>query len=98
MHVENLIDARVVSLTWLATDIAPVGQFVYGDLTSAAVDVSVCVIVAMSTRFTNCDLTGTLVELHINAGGKTITLSVDDSKDNVFVLPQKSNNVVARLS
>ena len=67
--LESLIDASIASLTWLATDIAPVGHFVYGDLSAIAIDVDAWVVVAFSTRFEHCSLTGFLVELLKNTGG-----------------------------
>jgi hypothetical protein len=84
--LEVLLGVRVASVSWLATDIAPVGHFVQGDLRAAPVDAAAWVVVAISTRFDHCTTTSFLRDLLLRAGRRTVLLSVDGEKDNVCEL------------
>jgi hypothetical protein len=84
--LEGLLDVPMSSISWLATDIAPVGHFVQGDLRAIAIDAEVVVILAMSVRFSHCTITSSLAQLMPRAGRKTVLFSVDDSKSNVTLL------------
>jgi hypothetical protein len=44
-ELEALIDSPITSLSWIASDIAPVGQFVYGKLNAEAIHADVIVVI-----------------------------------------------------
>jgi hypothetical protein len=93
--LESLIDATVASLTWLASDIAPVGHFVYGKLIAEAVDADLWVVLTLSTRFEYCSSTGSLIDLLQHAGRRTIAFSVDKSTNNVLMLAPEVKTTVS---
>lgn len=83
--LETELGVSVQSMSWVATDIAPVGHFVHGDIGAEPVDADVWVIVALSTRFSNCGLTCNLAELPGVAAGSVVTVAVDLNENNVTV-------------
>jgi tetratricopeptide (TPR) repeat protein len=95
-ELEELIDTPIASLSWIASDIAPVGHFVYGKLKALAIDADVIVVMTLSARFVHCNLTRLLIDLMQHAGRRTIAFSVDLTTDNVLMLAsaikQTSNN------
>jgi hypothetical protein len=82
-ELESLIETRVASISWLATDIAPVGHLVDGTLRGVPVQADVWVLAAQGARFVNCSTTSTLQQ---SIGAAKVTyfeLSLDSEKDNL---------------
>ncbi|ATL67256.1 hypothetical protein [Nocardia terpenica] len=75
--------AGVRSLSWLATDIAPVGHFADGVLRTAMVDAPLWVLVAADTRFTRCPTTISLANSIVAAGLPYVAVALDIRRDNV---------------
>lgn len=82
--LESLLDVAVASLTWVASDIAPVGHFIRASLTARAVDADVWVILAMSTRLAHGSFTGLLIDLLQQAGRRAVAFAIDDATNNVW--------------
>jgi hypothetical protein len=85
-ELERLVGASIDSMTWLASDIAPVGHFAHGNLSAEAIGADVWVVVSLSVRFTNCTLTGCLVDMLAASTGTVVTVAVDKSENNVSVV------------
>ncbi|MEV8438620.1 hypothetical protein AB0425_14675 [Actinosynnema sp. NPDC051121] len=75
--------APVGSLSWLATDIAPVGHFVDGALRATAIHARVWAVIASSARFANCATTTAVVNAITAAGLPFVTIAVDVPEDNI---------------
>ena len=84
--LELLMNTQITSLSWLASDIAPVGHFVYGKLNAVAVEADMYVVLTLSVRFVHCNLTRLLTDLFRHAAGKTFAFSVDKAENNVLTL------------
>ena len=80
------MNTQITSLIWLASDIAPVGHFVYGKLNAVAVEADMYVVLTLSVRFVHCNLTRLLTDLFRHAAGKTFAFSVDKAENNVLTL------------
>jgi hypothetical protein len=87
-ELESAVDARVASMSWLASDIAPVGHFFDGDLKAAAVRADTWVVIAASTRLAHCPITGLLADLARRSAARAFTLAVDEPKRNLVPLPR----------
>jgi len=73
----------VMSLSWLASDIAPVGQKVDGRLRTALVDADTWILAATSTRLVHC-LTTSALQTSIRASNRRlIELALDESVQNL---------------
>jgi hypothetical protein len=82
-ELEEAVGAQVASLSWLATDIAPVGHLVDGTLRAMPIRAEVWVVVTMSTRLLNCSLTNSLLNTLSQAEVRWLDLSVDVPEDNL---------------
>lgn len=85
--VERALGVKLVSLSWLSTDIAPIGHIVCGSLQAAAVNVPVWIVVSLGTRFKQCDVTRILTKSLIAANRECIMIAVDEPENNVSVIP-----------
>lgn len=81
--LDRAVGAAVRSLTWLATDVTPVGHFADGVLRTVAVDAPLWVVVAVSTRFTRCATTSSIINTITAAELPYITVALDEHRDNV---------------
>lgn len=82
-ELKRAVGASPESLTWLATDIAPVGHFVEGALRTAPVDASLWVLVASSVRFERCAVVQALINTLLAAHLPFVTLAIDSPGANV---------------
>jgi len=92
--LEALLDnISVVSLSWLAADIAPVGHFADGSLRARAVGARLWIVVTMQMRFAHCPTTAALLETLLESGTSYLELRVDEDHDNVcLVTPEGLQN------
>ena len=89
-ELEEAVGVRVGSLSWVATDIAPVGHLAYGSLIGVPVAAPVWVIVATSGRFQTCGVTGAITGALAAAGVARVELRLDAAKENlVLVAPPR---------
>ncbi|GAA3981582.1 hypothetical protein [Streptomyces plumbiresistens] len=81
-ELRSVVDAPVGSLTWLATDIAPVGHFAEGVLRTAVIDAQLWVLVTTDVRLARCQMVRTLLNALDAAGRPYVTVSVDGVSDD----------------
>jgi hypothetical protein len=86
-EIEALLDLSVQSMSWLAADIAPVGNLTCAALQPVAIEAAVWVFVAIEMRFAHCGVSGSLVETVAASGARTWCLSIDRHKDNLILAP-----------
>jgi hypothetical protein len=77
-----LDNVTVVSMSWLANDIAPVGQMVHGALQARPVDARVWAVVAFAARFDACPVTVALTETLLECAIPYFEVRVDEASDN----------------
>jgi hypothetical protein len=82
-ELRRVAGAPVGSLSWLATDVAPVGHFADGSLRTAAVDARMWAVIATSARFANCTTTSAIINAITAAGLTYVTIAVDVPENNV---------------
>lgn len=83
-ELKQAVGMRVGSLTWLATDVAPVGHFAEGTLRTAHVDAPLWVLVATDVRFLRCPVVSGLLTTLRAARIPFVTLAIDVRKHNVM--------------
>jgi len=81
--LESLLSVTVTSISWTASDIAPVGYMVLGTLETVPVMADTWVIVAMSERMQHCRVTTIITESLRWSGVRYATLAIDSAEDNV---------------
>ncbi|MFF9803312.1 hypothetical protein ACF1G3_38765, partial [Streptomyces rochei] len=81
-ELRSVVDAPVGSLTWLATDIAPVGHFAEGVLRTTVIDAQLWVLVTTEVRLARCQMVRTLLNALDAAGLPYVTVSVDGVSDD----------------
>lgn len=84
-QLESLISVPVRSLSWVASDIAPIGHMVAGVLEVVPVMADRWVVVATSTRLQHCKVTGFILESLKWSGIPYSTVAIDRSKNNVEI-------------
>ncbi|WP_406731556.1 hypothetical protein [Streptomyces sp. NBC_01794] len=83
-ELKHAVGVPVGSLTWLATDVAPVGHFAEGTLRTAHVDAPLWVLVASDVRFLQCQVVRGLLTALRAARMPFVTLTIDVPEDNVM--------------
>ena len=81
--LEQLLDVRVVSLSWLASDAVPVGHFVEAALRAAAVPERVWVVVGHEQRLLRSHAVQMIVRSAAAAGVTLYDLDVGGTEGNV---------------
>ena len=84
--LEELLDADVRSVSWLAADIAPVGHFPCGAVRAVAIDAPLWVFVGTRMRLTHCDVTAGLLASVAAAGARVWSLTLDEANHNVTLI------------
>jgi hypothetical protein len=82
-QLESALGSTVESMSWLATDIAPVGSFVCGTLQALPVSARECVVVATAVRHSYCLITGVLEATMVEAGVRTWQFVIDRADHNL---------------
>jgi hypothetical protein len=90
IELASMLSVNVISLSWLATDIAPVGHFASGCLRACPISAPVWIVVAVRMRFSNCHTTKLLLNAIYQSGCKAFLFAIDESKENVLRLPKWS--------
>jgi hypothetical protein len=96
-ELESVLNARVVSVSWLASDIAPVGQMVDGGLRARAVDAHVWAVAATEARLLHCTTTGALLTAIRASGLAGYEVMIDRASANVREVLRAPRGEVARL-
>jgi hypothetical protein len=82
-ELETLVHASVVSFSWLATDVAPVGHLVDDSLRAIPVEAQVWVLASLSARFVNCSTTS-MLQKSLGANGDVyFELALDQQEGNL---------------
>ena len=82
-ELEQTLGLQAVSISWLATDIAPVGCLLYGALQSWTSLSHRWVIIATESRLRDCEVTGHLIEMMRALGRPYGELAIDRSEGNL---------------
>ena len=85
-ELEELLGSGLQSLSWLATDIAPVGHFVQGTLQAIAIDCPQLVVVSFEARFVHCNVTALILALLVRAKARCFAFVIDAHENNVVEL------------
>jgi hypothetical protein len=81
--LEAIVGRRIQTMSWLASDIAPVGHFKEENLTFAAIDADVWVLVTFSARLLYCSTTA-LLQRSLQFANKTcFEFALDVSSNNL---------------
>jgi len=86
--LESLFSVSVTSISWVASDIAPVGHIAVGTLEAFPVTTNTWVVVTMSMRLQHCQVTGFITESLKWAGIAYATLAIDDHENNIEIPEQ----------
>jgi hypothetical protein len=91
---DALLDrVSIVSSSWIASDIAPVGHLVHGRLAAHPIDAAVWIIVTMGMRLEHCHATSAIVEAVLEAGRPCLEVRVDEANHNVVVvIPRRTEH------
>jgi xanthosine utilization system XapX-like protein len=81
-ELEDRLDVEVVSLSWLASDIAPVGHLVDGRLRGVPVAAEAWVVVGTEARIDSA-LAGGMIDALAGSGAPCWVLAIDRSTDNL---------------
>jgi len=73
----------VTGISWVASDIAPVGHMAVGTLTALPVAADAWAVVATSTRLKHCRVTSLITETLKWSGLPHVLVAIDQSEDNV---------------
>jgi hypothetical protein len=82
-ELEAQVDASVVSVSWLASDIAPVGHMICGNLTPRAIAADVWAVVASWARLHHCQAISSILQTLRCAGIDHVTVTLDQERDNL---------------
>jgi hypothetical protein len=79
----TIVGRSIESVSWLASDIAPIGHFNEANLIFEAVHAEIWVLVTLSTRLLHCPTTA-LLQRSLQFAGKTfLQFAVDVPRDNL---------------
>lgn len=87
--LESLLSVTVTSLSWTASDIAPVGYMAVGALETVPVMADTWVIVAMSERLQHCRAAKIITETLRWSGVTYATVALDFAENNVKLPEQE---------
>ena len=80
--IEQMLDLRAISISWLASDIAPVGCLSYAALQPTPIHSQRWVIISTEHRLAHCEVTGHLIETMRALGRPYGELAVDRAEEN----------------
>lgn len=83
VDIEGLQNLVIGSLSWIASDIAPVGKMINGQLKTEAIDYPIWLLVSGQSRFTNCNTANMIMNCIRSADKQMILLEYDQESDNV---------------
>lgn len=83
VELEELLQTRVGSLSWLATDVAAVGHLPCGTLRAAPIDAPLWALVSMDARFGHTKVVSAIREALARAGTPHVEVSVDVAEGGV---------------
>jgi hypothetical protein len=83
-HLDDL-DFPVASLSWIAEDIAPIGEMPCGTLQARPLRTLPWLIIATSTRFEHGQAANAIIAALKAAGSAYATLAIDEAADNLVV-------------
>jgi len=88
-EIEATTGMLVTSVSWLATDIAPVGTLADACLSFAPVSADLWIVASLSTRFEQCDITNRIVRAALAAGHEIYLLMIDRQRENLRRIPSQ---------
>ncbi|GLR85281.1 hypothetical protein GCM10007857_19910 [Bradyrhizobium iriomotense] len=89
-EIEAATGKRVTSVSWVATDIVPVGTLAEARLSFAPIFADVWIVLSLSTRFEQCGTTNRIVRAAIAGGHEMYVLMIDQQKENLKRIPAKA--------
>ncbi len=91
-----LDNVTVASLSWLASDVAPVGHIVHGRLAARPVHAQLWAVVAFSARFDACPTTVALTETLRACAMPYLEMRIDEASDNVALVTSRPQSARPR--
>jgi hypothetical protein len=85
-NLESLLSVSVSSMSWVASDIAPVGHIALGTLEAVPVIADTWIVVTVSTRLHYCQVTNFITEILKWTGITHATIAVDLQENNVEIV------------
>jgi hypothetical protein len=85
LEIEKLLGLTVQSLSWVSSDIAPVGKLINGQLRVIAVNNRTWVLIGNQVRLLRCNTSNFLMNLLNSAGKQIIHIRYNEPKNNVTV-------------
>jgi hypothetical protein len=96
-ELEIMLELGVVSMSWTASDIAPVGHLVEGALELRAVEAPVWVLATVRGRLLHDSITSAIARAVTASGRPLVRVVLDETEDNVeVVLPPGDEDPKAR--
>jgi hypothetical protein len=81
--VEQVVGVPPVSISWLSTDIAPIGTMPYGNLKRVGILSQRWVVIATESRLRSCEVTGHVIEMLRALGRPYGELALDRREHNL---------------
>lgn len=95
-ELETRLEISVVSMSWTASDIAPVGHLAEGTLELRAVQAALWVLVTTRVRLQRDSVASAIAAAVAASGGRLLRMVLDESQDNVELVPPPKEEPKAR--
>ena len=95
-ELETRLGVSVVSVSWTASDIAPVGHFAEGALELRAVQAAVWVLVTIRVRLQRDSVASAIAAAVTASGRRLLRVVLDESEGNVELVPPSQEEPNAR--
>jgi tetratricopeptide (TPR) repeat protein len=86
-ELETMLELDVVSISWTASDIAPIGHLAEGTLELRAVEAPVWVLATVRRRLQYDSVTSVIARAVTASGRQLVRLVLDETEDNVELVP-----------
>jgi hypothetical protein len=86
-ELETILGHEVVSMSWIASDIAAVGHLAEGALRLVAVEADVWVLATVRTRFEHDMVTSAITAAVYGSGRPLVRVVLDETENNIEMIP-----------
>ncbi len=86
-ELETILGHEVVSMSWIASDIAAVGHLAEGALRLVAVEADVWVLATVRTRFEHNMVTSAITAAVYGSGRPLVRVVLDETENNIEMIP-----------
>jgi hypothetical protein len=81
--LEELLGVSVTGISWIASDIAPIGHMAVGTLKAQPVDAQRWIVITISTRLAHCRVTNIITETLKWTRIPYVTIAIDEARNNI---------------